>query len=121
MPKIHFPAYFENGLLGMKCKEDIFHNEAFLFIPYKIILNVHKAQKHEILGPIIKDNHQVFSSKSVNWEQLTLVLYLMYEKSLGEKSYWHLYLKMLPKVDLPLYWSTEEISAFQDPEIEQRI
>ena len=33
MPKCEFPAYFENGLLGVKVKEDIGHREAFLGVP----------------------------------------------------------------------------------------
>ena len=40
MPKLEFPAFFENGLLGVKCKEDINHREAYLFVPYKMKLSV---------------------------------------------------------------------------------
>jgi hypothetical protein len=40
MPKLHYPAYFENGLIGARCKEDIQHREAFLYIPYKMLLSV---------------------------------------------------------------------------------
>lgn len=36
MPKLEFPAFFEGGLLGVRIKEDINHNEAFLSVPMKI-------------------------------------------------------------------------------------
>ena len=54
MPKLEYPAYFEGGLLGVRCKEDIEHREAYLFVPYKMLMSVGKAQKHPVLGEIIK-------------------------------------------------------------------
>ena len=30
MPKLEFPGYFEDGLVGVKCSEDIQHREAIL-------------------------------------------------------------------------------------------
>jgi len=43
MPKIQFPAIFQNGLVGGKCKEDIEHREGFLYVPYKMLITVKKA------------------------------------------------------------------------------
>jgi len=40
MPKLEYPAYFEHGLLGVKCTEDIGHREAFMYIPYKMVFSV---------------------------------------------------------------------------------
>ena len=40
MPKLEYPAYFNNGLEGIRCKEPIEHREAFLFVPYKMIITV---------------------------------------------------------------------------------
>lgn len=53
-PKIEYPAQFEFGLIGAKAKEDIEHREAFLFVPFKLIISVDKARKHPILGKVIK-------------------------------------------------------------------
>jgi len=36
MPKLEYPAFFDGGLLGVRIKEDINHNEAFLSVPMKI-------------------------------------------------------------------------------------
>ena len=43
MPKLEYPYKFEGGLVGMRCKDDINHREAFCFIPYKMIMCVGKA------------------------------------------------------------------------------
>ena len=43
MPKVDFPAYFEDGLMGLKAKEDIQHREVFLYVPYKMIISVKKT------------------------------------------------------------------------------
>ena len=39
MPKCEFPAYF-NGVRGVRCLEDIEHNDTFLYVPYKAIMSV---------------------------------------------------------------------------------
>ena len=43
MPKLEYPATFEGGLIGTRCKEDIQHREAYLFVPYKMLLSVKKT------------------------------------------------------------------------------
>lgn len=42
-PKLEYPAYFEGGLLGVRCKEDIEHREGFLYVPYKMLISVGKT------------------------------------------------------------------------------
>ena len=54
MPKLEYPAQFENGLIGVRCKETIFNSEAFLFIPESIMFTVNKIRDHAILGPIVE-------------------------------------------------------------------
>ena len=79
-PKVDYPAYFEGGLVGVKAIAPIEHREAFLGIPYKMLMTVAGAQAHPILGPIIAENPQVFSEEEKgDWEQLTLVLFMIYE------------------------------------------
>jgi hypothetical protein len=36
MPKLEYPAFFEGGLIGVRVREDIQHNEAFLSVPMKV-------------------------------------------------------------------------------------
>ena len=42
MPKGAFPFDFD-GITGAVCTADIEHREAFLFIPFKMIISVGKA------------------------------------------------------------------------------
>ena len=37
------------------------HCEAFISVPYNMIITVDRARRHEVLGPIIEENPQVFS------------------------------------------------------------
>ena len=39
-PKIEYPAYFEGGLVGMRATEPIEHREAFISVPYKMLITV---------------------------------------------------------------------------------
>ena len=56
MPKLEYPAYFKGGLVGVRATAPIMHREAFLSIPYKMLITVDGAQRHPVLGPIIKAN-----------------------------------------------------------------
>lgn len=84
LPKIEYPAYFEGGLVGMRATAPIEHRESFLAIPYKMLMTVDRAQKHPVLGRIIEENPQLFSEEEMgDWEQLTLILFLIYENQKG--------------------------------------
>ena len=60
MHKVKYPAFFNDGLIGVKVEEDIQHGEAFLAVPSKMFLSVDKARKNSITGPIIKSYPKVF-------------------------------------------------------------
>ena len=40
----------------MKATAPIAHRESFLAVPYKMVLSVDGANRHEVLGPIIQEN-----------------------------------------------------------------
>ena len=40
MPKCEYPAYFENGVIGVRVTEDIGFREAYICIPYKMVFTV---------------------------------------------------------------------------------
>ena len=63
MPKMEYPAFFEGGLIGARAKEDINHREAFLYVPYKILISVGKAQAHPVLAHIIAQNPECFDEE----------------------------------------------------------
>ena len=69
LPKLEYPAYFEGGLVGVRALEPVEHREAFLAIPYKMLITVDGAQRHPALGPIIEANPEIFSEdESDDWE-----------------------------------------------------
>ena len=94
MPKIEYPAYFENGILGLKCKEDINQREAFIYVPYKMVINYYKLVEHPVLRPILDAHPECFKIyKNAYYDTLTLTLGVLYEMTLGQKSYWYPYLR----------------------------
>jgi hypothetical protein len=69
MPKLQYPAYFDGGLLGIKCTEDIEHHEGYLYVPFKMVLSVQKAYRHPVLKQIIDENPDCFDKKTnYDWE-----------------------------------------------------
>ena len=115
MPKLEYPAYFENGLIGVRCKEDIINREAYLFVPFKMMLSVHKVQNDDVLGPIVLDHPECFDEEKGNdWEQLTLAIGLLYEMTKGKESYWYPYLRQMPDVEFSSSWDEHELEMLQD-------
>ena len=118
MPKLQYPAYFEGGLIGMMATEPVEHREAFISVPYKMLLTVDGAQRHPVLGPIIKNNPKFFHEEyKGDWEQLNLVIYIMYEFAKGEGSFWKPWLDMMPNVIFFCHWTKDQILATQDPSL----
>ena len=50
MPKCEYPAYFKNGLLGVRAKTQIKNREAFMYVPYKLMFTLSKVEKEPILA-----------------------------------------------------------------------
>ena len=68
MPKLEYPAVFEQGLLGVRAKESIEHREAFLFVPFKMLITLELAQEHPIIGHVYKENPQLFTKDHDDYE-----------------------------------------------------
>lgn len=86
--KVDFPAYF-NGVCGARATADIEPREAFLFIPNKLIISVETARKSEI-GEVFQSHDSLFVG-NIQRDYFILVIFLLYEKSKGENSFWNLY------------------------------
>ena len=122
MPKMEYPAIFENGLIGARVTEEIQHREAYLFVPYKMLMSIEKAQMHPVLGPIIMDHPECFLEEENNdWEQLILALFIFYEMTKGRDSYWYPYLRMMPDVVLTSSWSDQDIAVSQDSDLDKAL
>lgn len=69
IPKLEYPAFFDGGLLGARAKQDIQHREAFLYIPFKMLMSLDYAQNHPKLGLVILENPQLFhKDRHDDWE-----------------------------------------------------
>ena len=95
MPRLEYPAYFENNLIGFKAKEDILHREVIMYVPYSVGMTVDQALNHPVLGIIYKENEELLGSDNKH-SNLTLSILLMYERLKGKESYWYTYLQHLP-------------------------
>lgn len=72
------------------------------------------------MGPIIEQNPHLFSEdEKGDWEQLTLVLFLLYEHVQGEQSFWKPYLDLMPDVKFFCHWTDDLILATQDSNLLQ--
>ena len=81
-----------------------------------MILSVGKAKQHQVLASIIDDN-SIFRADSevkIDWEHMVLTLFLFYEMTLGVKSYWFPYLRLMPDTDFTSSWSDSDITHFED-------
>lgn len=104
MPNLKYPAFFEDGLIGMECLSDIHHRQAFIFVPYKMHITIGKAKTHPVLSKIIEENPEMLSKANTEWELMILVLFLLHETTLGTQSYWFPYLRAMPQVEFTFFW-----------------
>lgn len=114
-PKIEYPAFFEGGLVGGKVTAPIEHREAFLCIPYNVIISIDKCVKDPVLKQFYGENSQLFTKVHRDWEQLILTTYLMYQKQLGDKSFWAPYIELMPDVTFFCDLERKEIMTTMDP------
>lgn len=55
-PKIEYPAFFDNGLLGGRVKQPIEHREAYLYVPFKAMMSIDKALRDPEMGDFYEKN-----------------------------------------------------------------
>ena len=93
MPKLQYPAIFEGGLIGTKVTQEITHREAYLAIPFKMMITITKATDDPVIGPIVKENLDLLDT-----DQIVLALFMLYEVTKGKSSYWYPYLRTMPEI-----------------------
>ena len=91
-PKLDYPAFFYGGLVGAKVNAPIEHREVLLFVPFKAIITLDKCLDDSNLKVFYQENGKLFSKNYEDWEQLVIVIFLMYQKQLGEDSFWEPYI-----------------------------
>jgi hypothetical protein len=113
-PKIEYPGFFDGGLVGALVKQPIKHREAFLFVPFDVIISVDKCHRDPLLGPIYTSHPDLFSEENYDWEQLTLTVFLMRERQKGQLSFWAPYIDLMPDVTFFCDLPQKEILATND-------
>ena len=68
IPKLEYPAMFDHGLVGVRAREDIEHREAFLYVPFKLLITMELAHNHPIIGHVFKENKQIFTKEHEDFE-----------------------------------------------------
>jgi hypothetical protein len=103
-PKLHFPAYFEGGLVGVSALETIEHGDMIISVPFGMLISDLTAKSDPLIGKIVLKNPKFFNPTDIKDNQKILILFLLYEMQKGESSKWAPYFDMLPKVTLFHDW-----------------
>lgn len=84
MPKLEYPAFFKGGLVGVRVKEDIQHNEAFLSVPMKLHITVESAKETPELKPIFLAHPDMFDEEeNYDFEHHILEAFILFEMQKG--------------------------------------
>lgn len=123
MPKLEYPAYFEDGTVGVRAKEPIAHREAFLGVPLCLAMTLQGVREDEKLGKIIEENPTVFGVQAPIYAQLCMTLYVIHEHLKGADSFWKPYIDViaLAKERPSCTWSAEIIEATQDSKLKKEL
>ena len=93
----------------MRVTQEIKPREAFIFVPFKTMMTLHKAQESPL--STLFDSHEELFTSHQDSEQLMLTVFLLYEFLKGEESYWANYISLLPDVQFYCHWPEEERNA----------
>jgi hypothetical protein len=91
---IEYPVAFgkHGSLIGIAAKRRIGPEEAYIYIPNKLLIHDDKIKKSEI-GFIIEKHSDVFKEHA-DGEYLRLIFFMTYEIGKGEKSFWYPYFRI---------------------------
>lgn len=116
--KIEFPAFF-GQVCGVRASQDILPQEAIAFIPNKLIISVESARQSEI-GYIFKSHDSLFVA-NVDRDFLIIVLYVIYEKGKGDKSFWNTYLDVIEPGKPACFWDADVLTHIDCPELNKNL
>jgi hypothetical protein len=96
---------------GLVASEAISEGTTVVTVPHKLVLGVTRAQQANKLGDFLRSgDERVQGLPAVT----VLALALLYERSLGAKSFWKPYLDVLPRsFSIPLFWSAADVMLLQ--------
>lgn len=108
-PKLQWPATTPNGLRGAVATADIPTGEPMLCIPRRLLISEDLCWQDQQLRPVFQDNRDVFTR-----DDPVLALFIVRELLLGERSFFHPYLAVLPYPESVQDWTQDELRELHD-------
>lgn len=108
-PKIRWPVTTPTGLRGATAVEDIAPLEPMLCVPKTLMITEETCRSDEQLGPIYKQNKDVFTR-----DDPIIALLLVRELVRGDDSFFAPYLAMLPYPTNVQDWTEQELDELCD-------
>ena len=81
-----------------------------------MIITTKMVEEHPILKRVLQRYPSVFK-ENTDSEYNVLILFLMYERCKGEKSFWNDYFNLQPHVGTPVEWEDEIQNFIEDPKL----
>lgn len=99
----------------MAAAKDLPPSTAFLYVPTDLHINKHtvKARSPDLWNDVYLKHPEIFS-KHYDYQYLWLIVYVFHELLKGEESFWHPYFEVISWSDIPMLWTEDELSEFQD-------
>jgi hypothetical protein len=113
--KVIYPVRFPPGYIGTMATERINPGDVIVSVPNSALFTSKIAEKSD-LYELFQEYDDFFDEDDAHYEDLILVTYLIWEKSLGERSKWYHFIAHQPKSETLQDWSIEELQQLQDPD-----
>jgi hypothetical protein len=102
-------------LVGSACKEDIEPNEAYIYVPNKLLITVERARASEI--GFIFDNHESIFKNNEDRDFLTILLFMIYEHQKGDQSFWYPYFDAIDPGTMTCFWPEHILKELDDSDL----
>ena len=96
-------------MIGVAAAKDVGLNEAFVYVPTRLIINESKFKADPQVGHILEQHSDFFDDRD-NSEHMKVTFYVMHELTKGADSFWHWYFEVSDLPDMLAFWSEEELS-----------
>jgi hypothetical protein len=89
-PGVDYPVAFgKNGeLIGFAAKKDIPPMKCYLFVPQHLIINEIVCRRNKLCNKVYELHPEIFKHHH-DAEYLLMIVFLVHQRLLGEKSFWY--------------------------------
>lgn len=113
-PGVEYPVVFgeKNCIVGMAASKDVAPMTAFLYVPFHLIICEHNIRRRCPDLSTVYDSHPELFKTHREAEYNLLIIFIMREITLGDKSFYYAYLEIINRPDLPFMWYDSELDEF---------